>query len=182
MQIACISGLFNILNGFLIVYASSPIRTPPLIQVSPYQKACSPCCLLLCTLHLASSASEQAILQNAAVLFSIPCSKLILNDNKKYVSLQPLIACALVVASIIVSVLPLIITGQVRRCIGILCHLVEACTRQMPLQADDGFDSASAFGWIAGAQMHVLRVPSSVMTDSTRHCSLFYGPAARRCL
>jgi hypothetical protein len=33
MQIACIGGLFNILNGFLIVYASEPTRTPPLIQV-----------------------------------------------------------------------------------------------------------------------------------------------------
>ena len=33
MQIACFGGLFNILNGFLIVYASNPTRTPPLIQV-----------------------------------------------------------------------------------------------------------------------------------------------------
>jgi hypothetical protein len=50
-----------------------------------------------------------------------------LNDNKRYLSLWPLVACALVVASVVVSVLPTILSGA----------------------ADQGFDSASAFGWIA---------------------------------
>ena len=127
MQIACLGGLFNVLNGFLIVYASSPVRTPPLIQARTRQHALYSRRHHIQPLNLSYFLHTQAILQNAAVLFSIPCSKLILRDNKQYLSRWPLIACTLVVMSVVVSVLPTILAGQ----------------------ADEGFDSASAFGWIA---------------------------------
>ena len=83
-QIAAVVGLLNILNGFLIVYASPPDRTPPLIQ---------------------------AVLQNSGVVFSVPASILVLGDRKAYASREPLVAGALVAASIAVSVLPTVLAG-----------------------------------------------------------------------
>ena len=49
-------GGLNILSGFLIVYSSPSTRTPPLVQ---------------------------AVLQNSAVLFSVPLSKFVLGDRKQ---------------------------------------------------------------------------------------------------
>ena len=83
-QLAALVGLLNIANGFLIVYASPPDRTPPLIQ---------------------------AVLQNSGVLFAVPASKLVLGDRKAYCARAPLAAGALVAASIGVSVLPTVLAG-----------------------------------------------------------------------
>ena len=83
-QLSCCVGLLNILNGFLIVYASPPDRTPPLIQ---------------------------AILQNSGVLFAVPASKLVLGDRKAYCARAPVLAASLIAASVAVSVLPTIIAG-----------------------------------------------------------------------
>ena len=80
-QILCAAGACNAFNGILIVYASSSIRTPPLIQ---------------------------AILQNCNVLFSVPFSKLVLGDTKVYLAPEPLRAAGVVAASVAVSLAPTI--------------------------------------------------------------------------
>jgi hypothetical protein len=84
-QVALAVGFLNSLNGWLIVYASPPDRTPPLIQ---------------------------AVLQNAGVLFSVPFSKLALGDRKAYCAGWPLAAAALIVASVAVSLTPSVINGD----------------------------------------------------------------------
>lgn len=78
-QILAAAGLCNALNGILIVYASSSVRTPPLIQ---------------------------AILQNCNVLFSVPFSKAVLGDTKTYLAWEPLRAAGVVAASVAVSLAP----------------------------------------------------------------------------
>lgn len=78
-QTLAAAGLCNALNGILIVYASSSTRTPPVIQ---------------------------AILQNCGVLFSVPFSKLVLGDVKRYLAWEPLRAAGIVVASVGVSLAP----------------------------------------------------------------------------
>ena len=80
-QILAAAGTCNALNGILIVYASSSVRTPPLIQ---------------------------AILQNCNVLFSVPFSKAALGDNKVYLAAEPLRAAGVVAASVLVSLSPTI--------------------------------------------------------------------------
>ena len=82
MQILCSVGFLNSLNGFLIVYASPPDRTPPLIQ---------------------------AIFQNAGVLFSVPFSKFALGDKKKYFAPEPLLAAGVILSSVAVSLAPTIV-------------------------------------------------------------------------
>ena len=84
-QLALLVGLFNILNGFGIVYSSNPERTPPLVQ---------------------------AILQNTGVVWSIPFSLFLLGDRKRYYEPLALLACALITASVVVSVLPTILAGS----------------------------------------------------------------------
>ena len=81
-QTLAAAGVCNALNGILIVYASSPTKTPPLIQ---------------------------AILQNCGVLFSVPFSKLALRDSKVYCAPEPLRAAGVVVASVVVSLLPTVL-------------------------------------------------------------------------
>ena len=83
-QLAVLVGLLNIANGFLIVYASPPDRTPPLVQ---------------------------AVLQNSGVLFAVPASKLALGDRKTYCARAPLAAALLVAASIAGSVAPTAAAG-----------------------------------------------------------------------
>jgi hypothetical protein len=83
-QNLCLIGLLNIANGFLIVYASAPDRTPPLIQ---------------------------AVLQNAGVLFSVPFSIWGLRDRKPYCSALPLTAALLIASSVAVSLLPMLLDG-----------------------------------------------------------------------
>lgn len=78
-QILAAAGVCNSLNGILIVYASSSVRTPPLIQ---------------------------AVLQNCNVLFSVPFSKLVLGDQKTYLAAEPLRAAGVVAASVAVSLAP----------------------------------------------------------------------------
>ena len=78
-QILAAAGFCNALNGILIVYASSSVRTPPLIQ---------------------------AILQNCNVLFSVPFSKVVLGDTKSYLAWEPLRAAGVVAASVAVSLAP----------------------------------------------------------------------------
>jgi hypothetical protein len=73
------SGALNALNGFGIVYASPPDRTPPLVQ---------------------------AILQNAAVIWSVPFSKAALGDRKRYCAAAPARAAAVILASVAVSLAP----------------------------------------------------------------------------
>lgn len=85
MQLAAVIGLLNILNGFFVVYASPPTRTPPLIQ---------------------------AILQNAGVVFSIPFSLMWLGDRKNYCAWRPMLAVGLVATSVAVSILPTVLAGQ----------------------------------------------------------------------
>lgn len=78
-QILVVVGVLNALNGFGIVYASPPDRTPPLVQ---------------------------AILQNAAVIWSVPFSKAALGDRKVYCALAPARAAAVILASVAVSLAP----------------------------------------------------------------------------
>lgn len=78
-QALALSGFCNALNGILIVYASPAKRTPPLIQ---------------------------AVLQNCGVLFSVPFSKAVLGDRKRYVAAEPLRAAAIVVAAVGVAIAP----------------------------------------------------------------------------
>lgn len=83
-QICAAVGLFNILNGWAIVYASNPNRTPPLLQ---------------------------AVLQNTGIVFAVPFSILVLGDRKVYCAAWPLGAMALVAASVAVSIIPTITAG-----------------------------------------------------------------------
>ena len=85
MQLACLTGLANVLNGYGIIYASPPSRTPPLIQ---------------------------AVLQNSGIVFAVPFSILLLGDRKKYLAPVPVLAFLLIVASIVVSVLPTVLSGD----------------------------------------------------------------------
>ena len=78
-QTLAAAGFCNALNGILIVYASAASKTPPLIQ---------------------------AILQNCGVLFSVPFSKLVLGDTKRYCAGEPLRAAGVVVLSVVVSLAP----------------------------------------------------------------------------
>ena len=80
-QVLAASGFCNSLNGILIVYASPAKRTPPLIQ---------------------------AVLQNCGVLFSVPFSKVVLGDTKRYAAGEPLRAAAVVVASVAAALSPTI--------------------------------------------------------------------------
>lgn len=82
-QTLAAAGFCNALNGILIVYASSASKTPPVIQ---------------------------AILQNCGVLFSVPFSKLVLGDCKVYCAWEPLRAAAVIVLSVVVSLLPTIVS------------------------------------------------------------------------
>jgi hypothetical protein len=79
LQILACVGFLNALNGFGIVYASPPSRTPPLVQ---------------------------AILQNSAVIWSVPFSKAILGDRKIYLGWAPARAALIIVASVAVSIAP----------------------------------------------------------------------------
>jgi hypothetical protein len=85
LQILACVGFLNSLNGWLIVYASPSTRTPPLIQ---------------------------AVLQNAGVLFSVPFSKLMLGDRKRYCSSAPLGAALLILSSVGVSLAPSLIAAS----------------------------------------------------------------------
>ena len=78
-QLLAAVGVANALNGFGIVYASNSQRTPPLIQT---------------------------VLQNGNILASVPFSKLLLGDRKRYGAREPLLAAGLLLASVIVSVSP----------------------------------------------------------------------------
>jgi hypothetical protein len=82
-QALAASGFCNALNGILIVYASPARRTPPLIQ---------------------------AVLQNCGVLFSVPFSKAVLGDRKRYAAAEPLRAAGVVVAAVVVAVLPTVLS------------------------------------------------------------------------
>ena len=84
-QVVCLVGFLNSLNGWLIVYASPSDRTPPLIQ---------------------------AVLQNAGVLFSVPFSKIFLQDRKPYCSILPGFAAILILSSVVVSLLPSLISSN----------------------------------------------------------------------
>ena len=66
------------------IYASPGYRTPPLVQ---------------------------GILGNCCVLFVVPFSKRLLGDQKAYLSRVPLTAAALIVASVLVSVVPIALAG-----------------------------------------------------------------------
>lgn len=83
-QILLMVGLLNAGNGYGIVYASPPNRTPPLVQ---------------------------AILQNAAVLCAVPFSKLVLGDRKRYLAIEPLCAGLIVIGSVAVSLAPTFAQG-----------------------------------------------------------------------
>ena len=82
-QALAASGICNALNGILIVYASPARRTPPLIQ---------------------------AVLQNCGVLFSVPFSKAVLGDKKRYAAAEPLRAAGIVVLAVVVAVLPTVLS------------------------------------------------------------------------
>lgn len=79
-------------------YATPPSHTPPLIQ---------------------------AILGSAPIITAIPMSKWVLGDRKRYTEWQPLTAVALVLASIVVSLIPSLVDGS-----GVA-----------------GFGGVSTFGW-----------------------------------
>jgi hypothetical protein len=102
-QVLACSGFCNALNGILIVYASPASRTPPLIQ---------------------------AVLQNCGVLFSVPFSKMVLGDTKRYCAVEPLRAAAIVVASVCVALAPTLSDIAAGR------------------QQEGGFDGLQTIAWV----------------------------------
>ena len=84
-QLVVCTGLLNTMWAILGLYASPGYRTPPLIQ---------------------------GILMNGSVLFVVPFSKALLGDRKHYFSPVPLFAGACIAIAAIVSLTPLIQSGQ----------------------------------------------------------------------